>query len=444
MKRTHWLAALIVALGIFGCSSSGPEISTAKISDDNPVTGQRILLQVISETDNPPMQYVWDCSSGIFETSSRVIQAGEVTDKYYIYWIPVTKGSFTITCTIIDADNNRETVEFPIKVEARKLIELWKPSVDYRGMILMTKDYNTKVGGIWTAMYGRDLHYYYSTGHSDLVWGKDYTDWDNDPLCVLAVAAYSSYYYVWNSFWAVRAHNDAWQTISYAMDEEDTYSCTSGDCDDITAVNVMRYYEGKLWIGTNQGLFTAGTADEDWDGPEKDSGNNLIPAVNDIYAANGLIYVATPKGIWYTSDSGDSWEHFNDDWETTAITAHKNPTGEMSIYARTNSDAGYVIKKFSEDGLISAALPAQPPADDWIGGLDCDPIGRIWYGKYYFWEASLGGDDKWWSVPADPDDPHTGYDDSSDHIVRSLVSPEGLTYLQTTTGALMVWGKFDD
>lgn len=438
LKRTYLLAGtLMVALVIFGCSSSGPETSNTYITDDNPVTGQRILLQVIAETDNPPMQYIWDCPNGLLEDASGVVQSGVATNDYYVYWIPQGEGTYTITCTVIDGEDKQDTIPFTVTVSPRQLITVWTPPDDQHGVFRLTKDYYIKAGGIWAAISNNNLYYFCSTGDTDLSWGADFFDWgtsDPPPLSALAAAAYASYYYVWSNIWTIRNNAGTWQMVVYSVGDEYTYDCPSETCGSITTVNTMGIYNGILWIGTDKGLFTFGTSSTEWNGPVEYSAGLDIPAVKDIYAANDLVYAATTGGIWYTPDGGDTWSFFNTPYDTTAITGYKNPaTDVISIYARTDSDAGYVIKKFSEDGLTSTDLATQPPTDTWTRGLDSDNLGRIWFGKYYYWEVSRGGDGSWKSV-----------DNSGDHIVRSLISPEGLAYLQTSTGALKVWGKYED
>ena len=63
--------------------------------------------------------------------------------------------------------------------------------------------------------------------------------------------------------------------------------------------------------------------------------------------------------------------------------------------------------------------------------------------------SALGRDATHFGVrPNSPDDQtralQRAIDDAADNIVRSMVSPEGLLYLQTSLGKLLVWGKAED
>jgi hypothetical protein len=101
----------LVGLITIGCSTSGPEITNTAISNDNPVTGQKILLQVYSLADKIPLTYSWICSGGEFDENE------DEDTQYYRYWVaPDESGEQTITCTVIDGNDDEETVTFSIQV----------------------------------------------------------------------------------------------------------------------------------------------------------------------------------------------------------------------------------------------------------------------------------------------------------------------------------------
>lgn len=427
MKRTFGLvAALILALNFWGCSSSGPQADGVGIEDQTPVVGQRVLLQVMAETDNPPMRYVWNCPNGRLEGLVSSIQAGAETDQYFAYWVPPAVGQYTVTCTVIDADNNEETIDFPITVTPRGTYRLASQGVRH-----IAKDYSAKSGGIWAAIFDSNLSYYSSKGTTDAGWGKDVFTWtDPDPISALAVSTYASTYYAWNNLWAVRQRASAWELVSHSVNGDAIYACSSGTCTGINEIRAVRISNGTVWIGTDAGLFSFGTVGLAWSGPV------VNKSVTDIYAVNDLVYVATTAGIYYSADKGLTWPQFAPPRWTRAITGYKDPTsGELTLYALTDPGSGYTVKRFNSDGTEPATYKdlGLPAPADFVDSLDSDLLGNIWMGKHV-WDARLHA----WDGASEMK--IIGLDDSSDPVERSLVSPEGLVYLKGAH-TLWVWGK---
>lgn len=429
MKRTlGFVAALILALNFWGCSSSGPQADEVGIGDQTPVVGQRVLLQVMAETDNPPMRYVWNCPNGRLEGLTTSLQAGVSTDQYFAYWVPQDVGQYTVTCTVIDAANNEETIGFPLTVTARGVYCLANQGVRH-----IAKDQSARSGGIWTAIQGSNLQYYCANGTTDAGWGRDVFIWtDPDPISALAASTYISTYYAWSNLWAVRKRAGVWELLSHSTNGDTTYACANGACAGINEVRAVEVNNGTVWIGTDAGLFSFSAVGQAWSGPVAG-----ISSVKDIYAADSLVYVATMDGVQYTSDNGVNWSPFITGQDTTALTGYKDlSSGVLTIYARTNTPTGYQIQSFNSDGSSPTPLDlAHQPADAVAKGLDSDTLGNIWFGKHV-WDARL----QRWDSPASAMT-ITGLDDSGDPVERSLVSPEGLVYLRTVNGKLYVWGK---
>ncbi|MEA2101666.1 MAG: hypothetical protein U9P80_03710, partial [Thermodesulfobacteriota bacterium] len=127
------------------------------------------------------------------------------------------------------------------------------------------------------------------------------------------------------------------------------------------------------------------------------------------------LYLATTTGI-YECDKADPQI-------TTAFSEYpgNNP---QSIYLDTDNQIWSIASgKVYKANVLSGSQPGYV-----ANSLDQDLYGRIWCGGY----ATEDGFE-WENL--------SGIDDTDDEIVESLVSPEGLVYLRSTSGCLYVWGK---
>jgi hypothetical protein len=418
------------------CSSSGPEITGATISDGDPVVGQRVLLRVYAKSDNPPLRYIWSGSGGVFQSSDDDFRSGELTDQYSVYWIPTSPGNPTIRCTVVDDEDEDEIYEFPTEVGARTLEDLEAEDQ----VVLMTKNPRAMIGGIMAAIQNHNIMYYSATDTLDYDWGESYFDWSlpENPLNAMIISSTSSYYYTVSYVWAVyKNSSDKWKIVVRGSSDDENYDCDftiDGD-NPVTKVNKIGVNGTVIWVGTDNGLYAFSSSGETWSGPvELEEGVTYID-VKDIYVAHGFIYVATPTGIYFTEDNGGTWEKFNDTWDTKVLTAYYDINNEtVRVYALTEEGDGsatYTIRCFNKHGDRQTAPGYPPDSYDWIESLDTDPLGNLWFGKWT-WNADDG-----WENPGN-------IDDTDDHIVRSTVSPEGLVYLLTATGELNVWGKKED
>lgn len=417
------MLALILFVG--ACSSSGPEITSVTITDAHPVVGQRVLLRVLAQSDNPPLRYIWHGRGGVFQSTADDFRAGESTDQYYVHWVPTSPSNSTVSCTVIDDEDEEETFEFFIKVRERTLENL----VD-ADFVLMGKDSHVLIGGIMAGVKNQDLTYYTATDTIDFDWGKTYFDWDLNPLSTLMMTSSTSYYYSVSYVWAVYQKSGDWKLVSHGA--SDTTSIDTPFLDDgVSSVTKTGANGTRIWVGTDKGLYGYSTSSEDWIDPV----DPVNKSIKDIYIAHDCVYVATEAGIYYSEDNGGTWVPFNGTGDTKAITGYNDINLEtVTIYALTEVSAGsatYTIRCFNSAGTVLSEPGYPPDSYSWIEGLDTDPLGNLWFGKWT-WNAGDG-----WENPA-------AIDDAGDHIVRSLVSPEGLVYLQTTSGVLKVWGKRED
>ncbi len=377
MKRVLYFCIIgIVAFIIYGCSLSGPEISSVSISDATPVTGQRILMQVNSIVDCYPVRYVWTATGGVLED--------ENTSIYWIYWIaPEDPGEYTVSCTVIDDEGGNETVNFDIDVKSRTKEKLLEQ------VSCMAKDRGVKISGVWVST-NDDIWYFSSSGESNIGWGYEFA--------AIAIQRYSSYYYYTaHIIWGAMGNE-----IYYYRASDDTGTMTCEGCE---TINAMEVDGSVLWLGADNGLYKYDTYADIW---EDTTGIDI--KVYDIYAGEDLTLAATSAGI-YSLDTDDTWnEKYSGN--TCAVTVDS----DGNIWSITDDK----VMKENEDksGLIELD---QPP--DVAPSLDIDLFSRIWCGKYY-WNGAE------WKVPP-------GFTD--DVIEESMVSPEGLVYLRSTSGVLFYW-----
>jgi len=416
---------LALFLFVGACSSSSPEITGVTITDAHPVVGQRVLLRVLAQSDNPPLRYIWHGRGGLFQSTDDDFSADEPTDQYYVYWVPTSASGSAVSCTVIDDEDEEESHEFSLHVRERALETL----VD-ADLVLMGKDPHVLIGGVLAGVKNQDFIYYTSTDTTDFDWGKSYFDWDLDPLSVVMMTSSRSYYYSVSYVWAVYQDSGQWILVSRGSSDTTTYDTPFSD-DGVSAVTKMDVNGTRIWVGTDKGLYAYSTAAKEWIDPA-DPVNQIV---NDLAVVGGHVYVATEAGIYYSEDNGETWLKFAGTGDTKAITGYYDINLEtVTIYALTEETAGsatYTIRCFDASGTVLSEPGYPPDSYSWVEGLDTDPLGNLWFGKWT-WNTAQG-----WDNPS-------GKDDTADHIVRSLVSPEGLVYLQTNSGALMVWGKRGD
>ena len=429
------MLALVCLLG--ACSSSGPDITSTNISDSHPVVGQRVLLRVLALSDNPPLSYIWDGSGGVFQSKDNDFKAGEPVGQYYVYWVPTSASDRLLTCTVIDDEDNQETFNFSAKVKQRSLETL----VD-ADFVLMAKDPDALIGGILAGIRNHDFTYYSATAETDFEWGKSEFAWGaiDNPLSAMILTSTTSYYYSVSYVWAVyQTSSGEWKLVSHGSSNDDVISTDFKD-DGVSAVNKMGINGTRIWVATDKGLYAYSTSVEEWTNPIELVDGDATVNVTDIYTVSDRVYVATEAGIFYTTDNGDTWKKFTDTWDTKAITGSYDLVSDtIRIYALTEESDGsltYTVRCFNKKGELLSTPGLPPDSYDWIESLDTDPLGNVWFGKWC-WSPQ---DEMW-------DNPTAGLlDDSAadDNIVRSMVSPEGLVYLQSRAGKLMVWGKKKD
>jgi len=381
LKRLFYVFVLCC---LIGCSSSKPDITSTSISDDKPVIGQRIYLQVYGITDNPPMQFVWSADEGELQGDD---------ETYWTYWItPEETGTYTITCTISDDGSEDETAVFTLSAVDRTTQTILAGPDSDEEVICMARNRTAKLGGIWAVVRDQGLEYFSASSETESEWDGNFN--------ALAVETESSYYTALTVIWGAQDN----QITKISTDGESIITCETCSAED--SINVLELDGSILWVGADSGLHKYDTSSAVWD---EGIPVSFPDKVYDIFNAEDLTYVATSTGL-YTIDDEYSIASLDSGLATAVMV-------EDSVTVWNIIDGAV-----TQDGVI---LDEQPPSI--TDSLDIDLLDRIWCGKYY-WDGSA------WQDP-------TGIDEVEDPIIESMVSPEGLLYLRSDSGKLFVWGK---
>ncbi len=451
MKR---LLLILTLICLSGCGASNPEFTAFGSYDDNPVTGQRILISVSGITDNPngifPIWYAWNSTGGTFE-DANIAQS-------WVYWTaPDTAGRYTVTCMMRDKNGDSDPLTFTFDVQERKLIQLYEASSTQTPVIdnkyTKTSNFinsiasqpNTKSGGIFA-------------GRTTLIENKEVTPDPGDDDTVLDSSDTSNTQYHQSTFWAnvgfgrnYLALTGSIQTTyftplysifgafldsgklkisSYVNKAETVTECEAS----VAGINEIAKDGGALWVAADSGVhYLSGTA---WSSAPRTGDNSLIGNTKsyDIINIDGLIniantgtitknltYIANTAGLYSYNKKNGWFEHqFAGDITALAVTVDRNYT--HTVYSVSATSGSVQI-----NGLDKGA-PA-PLTND----IAIDLQNRIWNGSFY--SENDGAD---WSAVPDPENLLGGKT-----IDKTVVSPEGLVYMKTTDGDLFVWGKQD-
>ncbi len=383
MKNT--LLMFIVGLCFVGCSSSGPSITGTSVSDDTPVSGQKILLQVYSIADKYPMTHSWTASGGQFDEWDDT--------QYWAYWTaPDEEGEHTITCAVRDKDDDEESYTFTVVVSPRALED---SLVD--GTVLSLLKQGGTIGGVWASTDDENayIRYLSSTSNEDTSWQGAFSAMD---------VILDPYYFTYTLFGAPHQGLD----ITVLAEGRDPATLTCETCDEADVINDLAidvYDPDVMWVGTGSGLH--------WYDSSPLVGEDAwvtykTERTSDLYQGVSYTYAATELGV-YELDGEDDEPLFPGD--SCAVIEVENDDETVSVWHITGSQV-------CENGV---ALPVQPAAV--ACSLDADWNNTIWCGKYW-WDGVA------WQTPQGLED----YD-----IVESVVSAEGLVYFLTASGRLLRW-----
>lgn len=404
----------ITALFLWGCSASSPSVTTAEVSDGTPVAGQKILLHVVSVSDNPPMTYAWDCG-GIGNLEPALDVDGNPIG-YYEYWTAPDdySGPVTVTCTVTDDRDETETHVFNIEVKARELASIKNENGEEYPVSSIEKQRDTDIGGVWFSTNKGEIRYI--TSAADQL----STTWTGTFGTMQMGYDANNYYTLWGV-------PPAEGNVIFAETTEGTTTLTSpvfGAGNKINDMTVCPDVSGTAALlfgveGPDQGIYFYGYYSGTWD---------RLPSYSDktyaFFTGTYYTYAATSAGVYKllssdppicTSDSCAVLEVDADDPSTTDVI-------ETDIWHVTKDGEGNW--KVWKNG---AEFASQPPAPEVAGTLDVDLKGNIWCGKYS-WNGSS------WQTPPDPNGELVG-----ESIKTVVASTEGRIYFLTESGALFRW-----
>ena len=372
----------IAGLILIGCSSSGPEITGATISNENPVTGQKILLQVYGLADKTPLTYSWVCSGGEFDDNE------DEDTQYYRYWVaPDVAGEQTITCTVLDSDDDEDAVTFSIQVNPRVIDDTL---VD--GDVLSIVKQTGTIGGVWVSEDNEEIRFISSTTN-------ELTSYEGAFTSMLIELDTDSFTY---GLWG--AQSQGTEISLQSSGEETVLTCETCDTTDVIHDLAIDVIDGNiLWVGAESGMHWYNSSEDEWGEykPEKS---------NDFFQGLDFVYAATSTGIYeldpYADDSDPLYLG-----DSCAVIEVENDDETVSVWHITGSQV-------CRDGTPLTSQPA-----DVVCSLDIDLDNNIWCGKYV-WDGSS------WQVL-------TGLETMD--IIKSVVSKEGLLYFLSNSGTLLRW-----
>lgn len=388
------------------CSSTDPKIIDSSASDTTPVTGQIVVFQVTSLSDHYPMSYTWANDGGTFGNQ-------ELQSDNFIYWTAPeeTPGTYHVTCTITDDDDNVTVKEFVLVVSARTVDVLYSPEMNSLTALSIEQEDNSVIGGVWASLSNAEIHYITSTADA-------LTSTWTGAFHAMAVIydALSGSHAMWAAYDQAYSENDGNVIALMSSASSSSLTCPYDAATDV--INDMAVsYEGPgyyLMVGADSGLYWYHTdgETEQWHNYTTDYtiGKTWAFAID----PDGLTgYAATNKGI-YSFDM----EFFT--LSTAPIyESNINLAGKESCAVTVDYD-GAVWHVTDGNVYKGETLIAQP--DEVVCSLALDSIGRVWCGKYYW------GLDQSWHTPASLA-PYT--------IAKVSGSNEGRVYFITDSGALL-------
>jgi hypothetical protein len=395
--------ACLACFLFLGCTATDPELSDTYITDDTVVAGQRVLAHVYSVTDNPPMTYTWTATGGTLEENEQA--------PYSVYWTaPDTAGSYAVTCTVEDSDDNRSSHTFTVEVSPR-VLEQDLAGAD-NSVITLTKQSDSNLGGVWVSVRDGMLRFISTQANEESVWGKNF-------FTMLGRIDSATGLY---TLWGVDAPGSGITVLTGST--ENTLTCET--CFNNAFINALAldvvYDDTILWVGTSNGLSTYDATSDTW--------TNYMPIqVNALAEGPDYVYAASESGLYRLTGYAKTPLF---EGNTTAVLALDRGESITGIWSVVQGTSGRQVCYGSVEMLLSntfgnvvhePSIPLAAQPQTVADSLDVDRAGNIWCGKYW-WDGSA-----WHVVP--------GLETVT--ITRSVVSTEGLVYLLSDSGVLYRW-----
>ena len=342
-------------------------------------------------SDNYPLRYSWEADGGNLEGMER----GPVS---CLLDNPETPGTFTITCTVTDDEDNSTTYSFEIPVSERRLERCsrtaWRHAWRSSGFLLggtWVSTRETEEGRVRFLVLGQ-------RGHRGPASSAPCTWTCTAPKTRIACPRRSGAPRVGNRI-TIKSSSSA--VITVTSDEWDS----AGTIHDLEVDAHAGSYPNFLWIAAGDRLYWYDSSE----GAPPEVYEEAIRGPRALFPGEDFVYVASSSGIYIL-------DGFEDDipLHTGDSCAGLEVVGDDGTAAVWHVTGGAVCR----DGM---PLPSQP--DSVVCSLDKDLDSYIWCGKYR-WNGSS------WEDPA-------GLGDVE--VVKSVASNEGLVYFLTASGALLRW-----
>lgn len=366
----------------------------ATSSDNTPVTGQKILLQVRTLSDYYPMAYAWEADNGTLDAWTP--------EDNYVYWTAPEDPASTpltcrITCTVTDDDGNTSTHTFTLTVTERIPETLYSTQTNGITVVSMEKEATSSLGGVWVSLDNEEVHYINSTADTTSTWTGTFG--------AMAIA-YSSLSYSYALWGAPPTGNVVSEQSDSGTSSVTFPSVAAGDSIQSLLVSVADpgFF---LLAGSGSGLHYYYTSTE---GSDIRHDYTETGATHDLCTnADGTAaYAAADQGVF--SLTGLNLTTLTELYDGAACAVYVDLAGGGDVVWRVTE--GQVFR----DG---SPLPSQPPVV--ACSLDKDTKGRVWCGKYY-WDGSA------WHTPSALD-PYA--------VDKVAASAEGLMYFLTNSGAFL-------
>ena len=427
MRKLFFLFTALFILLSAACSEGGPNVISASQSTYNPVTEQKVTLQVSSLSDNPPMTFTWndDNPDSTFQDSyGNVITKGVATNMYGAYWTaPQTPGTYTVSCTIGDKLSKTDMAYFLIYVSARRITQLMDANPAKADVI--SSDLVSYYGGIFAVVSDdKDINnipndnvkmftsniFKYDTG-----WGGNYS------LAALYPIYYSSLYQSYYNYWGGYLSDNTITLIRHSSSVDDAIFSQQTSAND--SVNNITVINSNIWVSANSGLWkldplTAGFS------------NPLTIQSYNADASIGLSAVATSLGVYYCTTSDMNWQPLpGGQGKAISVVTMANP---LNIFALLyDGTTKKLMQYFKDNNGIWTNKEIQSDDGATFGSItriSKDLKGRIWCGNKR-WDGIS------WFYP-------DGIKETiKNPIDYTIASSEGMAYLRTSSGELWVWGK---
>lgn len=402
-------AVCIAAWFLWGCSPSHPSIIDASISDNSPVTGQKVLLQVLSMSDNYPLSYRWYVEN---EETDGVLTTGESTDHFAYWTTPDVAGTYRVSCTVTDDEDKNQTHVFDVVVTARTIEPLYGPeSSDHAAetVLSMEKQGDSLIGGIWISTNTGEGEIRYVTSTSD-----QSTSWQGAFGTIrIRIDNLSLVYTLWGT-------PVVGNTVS-ALSSSGNGILTFGTDNTLVINDLAVDYNSIPWIATDSGMYKYVLSGDTWTTIQPIKTNAFYLSQHNLYAATADgVYVlefpyysaAEPLASAHPGESFAVLEVIGDD----KTTLEEEPADTTTVWHVTDN------KLYSNKNGTEVEIPS-PPGDEVPHTLDVDTNGYIWCGQYR-WDGSI-----WWTPPGM----------ESREIRKVAASTEGRIYFLTSSGTLLRW-----